>query len=564
MAGSHVIEPGNPDGLDPFDDPWNHKPAAPRAAMKSPPPVASSPPAAKAPPAASKPVKAPRPITLQPQPKPVRSIAGDLSDLLPADGEQTANSNEVLQEVAQNAPPWLISMIFHMSIVILLGIWVTVTHKAEDFDDVKTEMFAEKIGEQLEDPSVLVGAQSTTPDQVPTEPVITPQDLPEVDDPFAAPPQLSDLSPLTPGPGGVATSDISAPTIGLALSGREAGRKRTLLGAYGGTRTTESSVIAGLKWLVKQQKREGNWSLAGPYPDGAPLDNVPAATAMALLAFQGQGNTHRSGMFKDEVTRGWKYLLKLQEKDGNFSTKGPAQQRLYAHAQCTIALCELYGMTQDSFYRRPAEMAIKYAVKAQDQQGGGWRYFPGEDSDTSVTGWFVMALQSARMAKLEVPAETLENVSRFLDSVQFDDGKQYNYTKGRDDGTAAVSAEGLLCRQYLGWKQNDPRLVDGVAALNRMPIVYEGQRDVYYWYYATQACHHMEGKIWDDWNKVMRQVIPENQVKKGAEEGSWDPNGDKWGSYGGRLYVTCLSIYMLEVYYRHLPIYSGYKYMAGQ
>ena len=27
----------------------------------------------------------------------------------------------------------------------------------------------------------------------------------------------------------------------------------------------------------------------------------------------------------------------------------------------------------------------------------------------------------------------------------------------------------------------------------------------------------------------------------------------------GRLFVTCLSIYMLEVYYRHLPIYSGYR-----
>ena len=25
--------------------------------------------------------------------------------------------------------------------------------------------------------------------------------------------------------------------------------------------------------------------------------------------------------------------------------------------------------------------------------------------------------------------------------------------------------------------------------------------------------------------------------------------------------MTCLSIYMLEVYYRHLPIYSGYKFL---
>ncbi len=54
----------------------------------------------------------------------------------------------------------------------------------------------------------------------------------------------------------------------------------------------------------------------------------------------------------------------------------------------------------------------------------------------------------------------------------------------------------------------------------------------------------------------MRQVLPENQTKSGPERGSWTPLGDEWGAAGGRLYVTCLSLYMLEVYYRHLPIYQ--------
>jgi hypothetical protein len=175
-----------------------------------------------------------------------------------------------------------------------------------------------------------------------------------------------------------------------------------------------------------------------------------------------------------------------------------------------------------------------------------------------------MALQSARMANLEVPQSALDNVSRFLDAAQQDGGKTYTYTID-SFVTPAVTAEGLLCRQYLGWKQTDPRLVEGVSALNRNPVDYGvAERDVYYWYYATQACHHMEGKIWEDWNAEMRQAVPEQQIKKGAEAGSWDPSGDKWGSYGGRLYVTCLSIYMLEVYYRHLPIYSGYKFVADQ
>ncbi len=69
------------------------------------------------------------------------------------------------------------------------------------------------------------------------------------------------------------------------------------------------------------------------------------------------------------------------------------------------------------------------------------------------------------MSKLDVPQDALENVSRYLDSVASPDGK-YAYTLGTFS-TPAVTAEGYLCRQYLGWKQNDQRLIDGVGALNQ-------------------------------------------------------------------------------------------------
>jgi len=118
-----------------------------------------------------------------------------------------------------------------------------------------------------------------------------------------------------------------------------------------------------------------------------------------------------------------------------------------------------------------------------------------------------------------------------------------------------MTAEAPLCRQYLGWKHDDRRLRSGIDFLLANPIDYSNQ-NVYYWYYATQACHHMDGNDWNRWNLVMRQAIPTAQTKTGPDKGSWGPSGDRWGSHGGRLFVTCLSIYMLEVYYRHLPIYQ--------
>jgi hypothetical protein len=352
----------------------------------------------------------------------------------------------------------------------------------------------------------------------------------------------------------VASIDLSAPSIGMALTGREKGAKEALLALYGGTKLTEDAVLAGLTWLKKNQRADGSWSLMGPYSDGSNQENVTAATAMALIAFQGAGNTHREGEFKDVVAKAWKWMLSKQDADGNFVQEPVYNARLYTQAQCTIAVCELYGMTKDPQYRKPAQLAIDYAIKAQDRSGGGWRYTPREDSDLSVTGWFVIALQSALMAGLEVPSPQLEMITKFLDSVQYEGGALYAYKPGQGP-TLTMTAEGLLCRQYLGWKHADPRLHNGVRYLLENKISYDDQ-NVYYWYYAAQVLHHMGGPEWEEWNAVMREAIPNAQTRTGKEAGSWAPSNDRWGAHGGRLYTTCLSIYSLEVYYRHLPVYK--------
>lgn len=416
--------------------------------------------------------------------------------------------------------------------------------------------FSDTLGEQLEFDSPIAG---NDPENV-EEPVITPEML-LVDDPFAAPPTF-DIDLL---PGQSMTSTTVSPTIGLALNGRQPGMKKALLAAYGGNKLTEAAVRDGLKWLVKNQQKDGSWSLAGPYSDGIKRgDNREAATAMALLAFQGAGNTTEYGEHQAVVKRGWYYLLKQQDSDGSFYREGPFGHRFYTHGQATIAICELFAMTKDpalrSQYKASAEKAIDFCVKTQSSPGG-WKYDVNISSDLSVTGWILMGLQSARMAGLEVPTKTLAGITRYLDGIAEDGGSRYPYQRG-DPPTPAMTAEGLLCRQYLGWKRNNPKLLEGVAWLSQPEnqISYTDGRDVYYWYYATQVMHHMEGEPWEKWNRVMCQTVPKAQVQDGREKGSWDPfdpTEDQWGGEGGRLFVTCLSIYMLEVYYRHLPLYSN-------
>jgi hypothetical protein len=69
---------------------------------------------------------------------------------------------------------------------------------------------------------------------------------------------------------------------------------------------------------------------------------------------------------------------------------------------------------------------------------------------------------------------------------------------------------------------------------------------------------HLQGEHWKQWNEAQRDRLVQSQAQAqaGGAAGSWDPK-DRWENDGGRLYATSLRLLMLEVYYRHLPLYQA-------
>ena len=164
-----------------------------------------------------------------------------------------------------------------------------------------------------------------------------------------------------------------------------------------------------------------------------------------------------------------------------------------------------------------------------------------------------MALQSARAAGLAAPDEALALGGQYLDSAQSRRGARYAYQPG-NRATEVMTAEGLLCRIYLGWKSNNPALQDGARYLVEENPPSKSKTNIYYWYYATQTLHHLGGPMWEEWNLKMRDILTSTQVDRGVNAGCWEPKGPH-ASSGGRIYMTSLAICTLEVYYRHLPIF---------
>ncbi|MFO1066190.1 MAG: hypothetical protein U0892_20205 [Pirellulales bacterium] len=341
---------------------------------------------------------------------------------------------------------------------------------------------------------------------------------------------------------------------------------------------TEQAIERGLEFLARNQRPQGLWRLQDLDKDVL-IHSDTAATGLSLLAFQGAGYTHKQFKYSAVVDKGLKYLLAKQQANGDlYIPQDPASDQnawLYSHAIATLALCEAFGMTQDEELREPAERAVKFMINSQDPQRGGWRYRPGIGSDTSVSGWFMMALKSAQLSGLQVPASTFDGLAKYVETSRSPRGEPYLFrynpyaldTPEQRHGlqpTQTMTSVGLLMRLYLGWRRDRSEMQAGADYLLRHPPSPGTRdaplRDTYYWYYATQVMFHMGGERWQKWHSRLHPMLIEEQVTEGELAGSWDPyypTADLWARYGGRHYVTTMNLLSLEVTYRHLPLYDA-------
>jgi len=345
------------------------------------------------------------------------------------------------------------------------------------------------------------------------------------------------------------------------FGGRSDAGRRAAVKKYGGTVESEKSVNLGLTWLQKIQRKDGSWSFGDVGDAGTPgsmQTTDVGATSLALLCMLGGGHTHETpGPYKETVTNGLAWLMQSGIRSpAGADMRGAFEGNsgMYVQGLATICLCEASALEpKDRAIRHVALGAVRFIEKSQGSDGG-WRYQPREvPGDTSVVGWQVMALQSARAGGISVSPDTFSDARKFLNFVQAEDGVYYGYT-GPEKGRATTTAVGLLCRMYMGWKREKPQLQKGVEFLSNLG---PSKEDIYFNYYATQVLHHWDGELWDKWNEQMREQLVANQIKEGPGAGSWDVT-DPHGNAGGRIYQTTLSLLTLEVYYRHLPIYRRF------
>ena len=474
------------------------------------------------------------------------------------------------QDIRHSLPGLGVSLLAHLVILVILGF--TVYHVDRPQAEVPVDLW---LG-----PSAPLGtADSDIPIEV---------KLPSIADEMRAAARLAAASQPVAAPDENARPTVSPVSVTGALGGRGNGGRGNVLGTGDnvGTNTTgvegprdpaREALERALTWIVRQQQPDGHWSMTGPYPEGAQsreADTDTGATALALLALLGDGHSPIVGKHQTAVDKGVRWLIGQQQPSGDLFD-GHEQGRsahFYAHSQATMALCEALALSGDESIRPAAEKAAAFLVAAQNPRLGGWKYRPlGAEGigDLSVTGWALMALHTARIAQIDVPPETFLLASSFLDSAQVDaaDASRYRYRPdepSQKEQLWSMSAEGLLCRQWLGWPRKYPAFAKGQEFLTsevNTPVWEEGQRNVYAWYYTAQTLHNLGGDPWKTWFAHTQGLLLKHQAGAGKTGGSWHPTKPKgafleWSEGAGRLYFTVLCVLILETPNRHVPVYG--------
>jgi hypothetical protein len=536
----------------------------PDASKKKAPAAPAAKPAAAAnpvkPPAAAKPAAAP---PKQPPAKPAPPPEAE------DDADDEGPRRSVGSAILKTAPAWAVSMLVHIVVLLSMALIVQDPPK-EEKARVITSSAPEVVEEFEEFEEELPQDQPDTPEQQEfTEAVVTDAavvenvevvtDASEVDAASVAV-EFTDFSTET-----AASQDLLS-SVG-AVGGKAGGisartdpnARKKLVQSGGGSAESEAAVEAALKWFINHQMPDGSWNFdltmspscqgqcKHAAAKGAKQYPLAGPTALAILPFLGRGYTHKEGPYKKQMEFAFNALATKVVKG-----KGNAGEGSYVQGLAGICLSEAYAMTQDPRLQMPAQLAINYIMASQDPVGGGWGYGYRAPGDTSILGWNLMGLKSGHMAFLQVDPMSVKRAVAFLDSVQTDEGSGYGYSG--PGNSPPLTAAGLLCRMYLGWKKDHPALNRGLDRLAKMGP----NNNLYYDYYGTQVMHHVEGDRWVAWNSKMRDMLVKAQAKQGHEQGSWY-EGFEAGhgpEVGGRIYTTSLATMILEVYYRHLPIYS--------
>jgi hypothetical protein len=369
-------------------------------------------------------------------------------------------------------------------------------------------------------------------------------------------------------------------------------------GRYGVAETSRDAVHTALGWLARHQNEDGSWSAVeyhkqcnrdlptGTHFEGGKClpgpgrgDFDAGVTGLATLAFLGAGYTPSSDdtwdgiRYGDVVRKALKWIVSRQDTEGCIGGRD-IDKHMYNHILCALALCEGHRLSGAKLFEKETRAAVDFTLAAQNP-GSGWRYTSrAGESDSFVTGWVLLQLQSATSAGIDVPlaarAGALDWFSRVSDPdfyfVPYSEREEFTDSLKEHSGDPrpheTCTALGILARIISGESRWD--MVRNQACLLVLEDPPEGapeSADYHYWYLGTLAllqCRGSGGEPQRGWLLGAVRLLEkgQNQDDKVCRLGSWEPTA-RWCPVGGRVYATALNALTIQLFRGYEDAFGG-------
>lgn len=308
----------------------------------------------------------------------------------------------------------------------------------------------------------------------------------------------------------------------------------------------DPAVENALRYLSRVQLKDG--SFPDRYGDST---GIPALVGMAFLS---KGHLPTEGPHAESLTRCIDFVLANQREGGIFEKGNGGSGPMYAHNISTLFLSEVSGMVDPQRQKKieqslPKALALilrAQAVPKDERNRGGWRYHPGSnDSDTSCSGWALMALRSSKLNGAPVPDASISDAVNYLNRHQDKDRGCFGYS-GNEDHARSLTGMGLLCLELCGKHGSRESTMAADYVLRNFRSFPGDQFEFYANYYAAQGMFQIGGRYWSEYAPWMYQTYLEKQ----GSDGSWESHE------AGRIYGTAMMVLAFTVPYRQLPIYQ--------
>jgi RNA polymerase sigma factor (sigma-70 family) len=312
------------------------------------------------------------------------------------------------------------------------------------------------------------------------------------------------------------------------------------------------AVEQGLRWLVREQHRDGHW-------EGAQEERPVTLTALAGMALLMHGNTIREGEYANNLRRAVDWLVQRGQADGrigNLAGRPEADLYMDGHSRALLFLASAFGEEEDVErrvrLRRLLTRAVQYTVKAQ-AAAGGWghvvRGLAREDdnqADIRATVLQVQALRAARSSGITVPQRSLDTARAYLLA-----------KIGPASPSAILALAFALAPEEFGspaarqWLRKARDAAPVLDPTGRRPAGDE----LHVFAYALVAhvlgeVSHAERLKTDEqlaWHRE-RQKVLDHLLKTQGADGSWD-------GASGKAYATALYLAILELDGEVVPVY---------